>query len=68
MEQVQAETAYDGEFISEAVGEDGLLEIPAGTLDVDGESPLQCAERECLLRRGQGRKSQRKSKSMPAIV
>ena len=88
MEQVQAETAYDGEFVSvarrrfrraggeeverevvvhpgsvgilahdeefvhlvrqprEAVGEDGLLEIPAGTLDVDGESPLQCAERE----------------------
>jgi ADP-ribose pyrophosphatase len=88
MEQVQAETAYDGEFVSvargrfrraggeeverevvvhpgsvgilahdeefvhlvrqprEAVGEDGLLEIPAGTLDVDVESPLQCAERE----------------------
>jgi 8-oxo-dGTP pyrophosphatase MutT (NUDIX family) len=88
MEQVQSETAYDGEFVSvtrrrfrraggeeverevvvhpgsvgilahdeefvhlvrqprEAVGEDGLLEIPAGTLDVDGESPLQCAERE----------------------
>jgi 8-oxo-dGTP pyrophosphatase MutT (NUDIX family) len=88
MEQVQAETAYDGEFVSvarrrfrraggeeverevvvhpgsvgilahdeefvhlvrqprEAVGEDGLLEIPAGTLDVDGESPLQCAQRE----------------------
>jgi 8-oxo-dGTP pyrophosphatase MutT (NUDIX family) len=88
MEQVQAETAYDGEFVSvargrfrraggeeverevvvhpgsvgilahdeefvhlvrqprEAVGEDGLLEIPAGTLDVEGESPLQCAERE----------------------
>jgi 8-oxo-dGTP pyrophosphatase MutT (NUDIX family) len=88
MEQVQSETAYDGEFVSvarrrfrraggkeverevvvhpgsvgilahdeefvhlvrqprEAVGEDGLLEIPAGTLDVYGESPLQCAERE----------------------
>ena len=88
MEQVQAETAYDGEFVSvangrfrradgeeverevvvhpgsvgilahdkefvhlvrqprEAVGEDGLLEIPAGTLDVEGESPLQCAQRE----------------------
>jgi ADP-ribose pyrophosphatase len=30
----------------EAVGEDGLLEIPAGTLDVDGEGPLACAERE----------------------
>jgi 8-oxo-dGTP pyrophosphatase MutT (NUDIX family) len=30
----------------EAVGEDGLLELPAGTLDVDGESELECAERE----------------------
>lgn len=30
----------------EAVGEDGLLEIPAGTLDVDGESTLECARRE----------------------
>jgi ADP-ribose pyrophosphatase len=30
----------------EAVGEDGLLEIPAGTLDVEGESELECAKRE----------------------
>ncbi len=30
----------------EAVGEDGLLELPAGTLDVEGESELECAERE----------------------
>lgn len=30
----------------EAVGEDALLEIPAGTLDVEGESPLECAKRE----------------------
>jgi ADP-ribose pyrophosphatase len=30
----------------EAVDEDGLLEIPAGTLDVAGESPLECAQRE----------------------
>lgn len=30
----------------EAVGEDALLETPAGTLDVDGESALQCAKRE----------------------
>ncbi len=30
----------------EAVGEDGLLEIPAGTLDVAGESALECARRE----------------------
>jgi 8-oxo-dGTP pyrophosphatase MutT (NUDIX family) len=30
----------------EAIGEDGLLEIPAGTLDVEGESEQECAERE----------------------
>jgi ADP-ribose pyrophosphatase len=30
----------------EAIGEDGLLEIPAGTMDVDGESELECAQRE----------------------
>jgi len=30
----------------EAVGEDGLLEVPAGTLDVEGESELECAQRE----------------------
>jgi ADP-ribose pyrophosphatase len=30
----------------EAVGADGLLELPAGTLDVEGESELACAQRE----------------------
>jgi len=30
----------------EAIGADGLLEIPAGTMDVDGESERECAERE----------------------
>jgi 8-oxo-dGTP pyrophosphatase MutT (NUDIX family) len=30
----------------EAVEKDGLLEIPAGTLDVEGESELECARRE----------------------
>jgi ADP-ribose pyrophosphatase len=44
--------AHDGECVylvrqpREAVGEDGLLEIPAGTRDVAGESELECAERE----------------------
>ncbi|MDX6635499.1 MAG: hypothetical protein QOF06_1702 [Solirubrobacterales bacterium] len=44
--------AYDEEFAylvaqpREAVEEDELLEIPAGTLDVDGESELECAQRE----------------------
>jgi 8-oxo-dGDP phosphatase len=30
----------------EAVEEDRSLELPAGTLDVEGESPLECARRE----------------------
>ncbi len=30
----------------EAVEDDALLEIPAGTLDVEGESELECARRE----------------------
>ena len=30
----------------EAVGEPDLLELPAGKLDVEGESPLECAKRE----------------------
>jgi 8-oxo-dGTP pyrophosphatase MutT (NUDIX family) len=44
--------AHDDEVVHlvrqprEAVGEDGLLEIPAGTLDVEGESALECARRE----------------------
>ena len=44
--------AHDEEFAylvgqpREAVEEDRLLEIPAGTLDVEGESELECARRE----------------------
>jgi ADP-ribose pyrophosphatase len=44
--------AHDDEFAylvgqpREAVEEDRLLEIPAGTLDVAGESELECAQRE----------------------
>jgi len=44
--------AYDDEVVHlvsqprEAVGVDRLLEIPAGTLDVEGESDLECAQRE----------------------
>ena len=30
----------------EAVGEEALLELPAGKLDVKGETPLECAQRE----------------------
>ena len=32
----------------EAVGEEALLELPAGKLDVPGESPLECARRELV--------------------
>lgn len=44
--------AHDDEFAylvaqpREAVEEDELLEIPAGTLDVEGEEELDCARRE----------------------
>lgn len=44
--------AYDEEFAylvaqpREAVEEERLLEIPAGTLDVEGEGELECAQRE----------------------
>jgi len=32
----------------EAVDEEALLELPAGKLDVEGESPLECAQRELV--------------------
>jgi 8-oxo-dGTP pyrophosphatase MutT (NUDIX family) len=32
----------------EAVNEEGLLELPAGKLDVEGESRLECAQRELV--------------------
>jgi ADP-ribose pyrophosphatase len=44
--------AHDDEHVwlvrqpREAVGEPALLELPAGKLDVDGESPLETAKRE----------------------
>jgi ADP-ribose pyrophosphatase len=47
-----AVVAHDEEFVylvaqpREAVEEDRLLEIPAGTLDVAEETPLECARRE----------------------
>ncbi len=47
-----AMVAHDEEHIylvrqpREATGESDLLELPAGKLDVDGESPLECAKRE----------------------
>ena len=38
----------------EAVGEERLLEIPAGRLDVDGEGPAQAARRELAEEIGRG--------------
>jgi ADP-ribose pyrophosphatase len=46
--------AHDGGHIylvrqpREAVGEESLLELPAGKLDVEGESPIACAKRELV--------------------
>ena len=39
----------------EAVGERPLLELPAGKLDVPGESPLDCAKRELAEEIGMAR-------------
>jgi 8-oxo-dGTP pyrophosphatase MutT (NUDIX family) len=41
----------------EAVGEPALLEIPAGRLDVDGETPAQAAARELAEEVGLGARS-----------
>ena len=41
----------------EAVGEQALLEIPAGRLDVAGEQPLQAAQRELAEEIGRGARS-----------
>lgn len=38
----------------EAVGEESLLELPAGKLDVPGESRLDCAKRELAEEVGKG--------------
>ena len=38
----------------EAVGEESLLALPAGKLDVPGESPLDCATRELAEEIGKG--------------
>jgi len=52
--------AYDGERIylvrqpREAVDDPGLLELPAGKLDEEGESPLDTAQRELAEEIGKG--------------
>ena len=52
--------AHDGETLymvrqpREAVDEQGLLELPAGKLDEEGESPLDTAQRELAEEIGKG--------------
>jgi ADP-ribose pyrophosphatase len=52
--------AHDGESLylvtqpREAVGEEALLELPAGKLDVEGEEPLATAKRELAEEIGKG--------------
>jgi 8-oxo-dGTP pyrophosphatase MutT (NUDIX family) len=41
-------TLYMIEQPREAVDEPALLELPAGKLDVEGETPLECAQRELV--------------------
>jgi 8-oxo-dGTP pyrophosphatase MutT (NUDIX family) len=47
-----AVVAHDGEHVwlvrqpREAIGDPALLELPAGKLDEEGESPLECGQRE----------------------
>ena len=60
--------AHDERFVylvrqpREPVGEDALLEVPAGKLDVEGESPLETAKRELAEEIGKRAESWRELK------
>jgi 8-oxo-dGTP pyrophosphatase MutT (NUDIX family) len=47
----------------EAVGDPALLELPAGKLDVEGETPLECAQRELVEEIGKAAGDWRELKS-----
>jgi 8-oxo-dGTP pyrophosphatase MutT (NUDIX family) len=47
----------------EAVDEPALLELPAGKLDVEGETPLECAQRELVEEIGKSAGDWRELKS-----
>ncbi len=55
--------AHDDEYVwlvrqpREPVGEPALLELPAGKLDVEGESELECAQRELIEEIGKAAES-----------
>ena len=55
--------AHDGEIVylvrqpREPVGDDALLELPAGKLDEEGEKPLDTAQRELAEEIGKGARS-----------
>ena len=58
-----AMVAHDDEHVwlvrqpREPVGEPALLEVPAGKLDVEGESKLECAQRELVEELGKAAES-----------
>ncbi len=60
--------AHDSEYVwlvrqpREAIGAEALLEIPAGKLDVEGESPLECAQRELVEEIGKSARQWRELK------
>jgi ADP-ribose pyrophosphatase len=62
--------AYDSEHVwlvrqpREAVDEEALLEIPAGKLDVEGETPLECAKRELAEEIGKSAREWRELKTI----
>jgi ADP-ribose pyrophosphatase len=56
-------TLYMVEQPREAVGDPALLELPAGKLDVEGETPLECAQRELIEEIGKSAGDWRELKS-----
>ncbi len=57
-----AETLWLVRQPREATGEAALLELPAGKLDVEGESPLECAQRELVEEIGKSAREWRELK------
>ena len=60
---LDASVLYMVEQPREAVEEPALLELPAGKLDVEGETPLECAQRELIEEIGKSAGDWRELKS-----